>query len=74
MHTTARDSLFQVEGAKIGVTGFSLGGAIAWYVGAVDPRLRVIAPVCGGAGTYHDLLRSQPNARYHSLYFYPAGF
>ncbi len=63
-----------VDGAKIGVTGFSLGGAIAWYAGAADPRLRVIVPVCGGAGTYDDLLRSQPNARYHSQYFYPAGF
>jgi len=63
-----------VDGAKIGVTGFSLGGAIAWYAAAVDERLRVIVPVCGGAGTYDDLLRSQPNARYHSQYFYPAGF
>ena len=63
-----------VDGAKIGVTGFSLGGAIAWYAGAADPRLSVIVPVCGGAGAYDDLLRSQPNARYHSQYFYPAGF
>src|SRR5262245_14867054 len=63
-----------VDGAKIGVTGFSLGGAIAWYAGAADPRLSVIAPVCGGAGAYDDLLRSQSNARYHSQYFYPAGF
>src|SRR5262247_771730 len=63
-----------VDSAKIGVTGFSLGGAIAWYAGAADPRLSVIAPVCGGAGAYDDLLRSQSNARYHSQYFYPAGF
>ncbi len=63
-----------VDGTKLGVTGFSLGGAIAWYTAAVEPRLSVIVPVCGGAGTYDDLLRSQPNARYHSQYFYPAGF
>lgn len=63
-----------VDGAKLGITGFSLGGAIAWYTAAVEPRLSVIVPVCGGAGTYDDLLRSQPNARYHSQYFYPAGF
>ena len=63
-----------VDGKKLGVTGFSLGGAIAWYAAAVEPRLSVIVPVCGGAGTYDDLLRSQPNARYHSQYFYPAGF
>ncbi len=63
-----------VDGAKLGVTGFSLGGAIAWYTAAVEPRLSVIVPVCGGVGTYDDLLNSQPNARYHSQYFYPAGF
>lgn len=63
-----------VDGTKLGITGFSLGGAIAWYTAAVEPRLSVIVPVCGGAGTYDDLLRSQPNARYHSQYFYPAGF
>ncbi len=63
-----------VDGAKLGITGFSLGGAIAWYTAAVEPRLSVIVPVCGGAGTYDDLLNSQPNARYHSQYFYPAGF
>ncbi|MBO0862515.1 MAG: acetylxylan esterase [Chloracidobacterium sp.] len=63
-----------VDAARIGVTGFSLGGAISWYAGAVDTRLSVIAPVCGGAGTYDDLLRFQSNARFHSQYFYPAGF
>jgi dienelactone hydrolase len=63
-----------VDGTKLGVTGFSLGGAIAWYTAAAEPRLSVIVPVCGGAGTYDDLLHSQPNARYHSQYFYPAGF
>jgi hypothetical protein len=36
--------------------------------------LSVIVPVCGGAGTYDDLLRSYKNANYHSQYFYPAGF
>ncbi|MFN0086459.1 MAG: alpha/beta hydrolase family protein [Blastocatellia bacterium] len=63
-----------VDAARIGITGFSLGGAMAWYAAAVDPRLRVIVPVCGGAGTYDDLLKSLPNTRYHSQYFYPAGF
>ena len=63
-----------VEGAKLGITGFSLGGAITWYTAAAEPRLSVIVPVCGGAGTYDDLLRSKPNANYHSQYFYPAGF
>ena len=63
-----------VDRSKIGITGFSLGGAIAWYSAAADPRLTVIVPVCGGAGTYDDLLRSRPNTNYHSIYFYPASF
>lgn len=63
-----------VDGTRIGITGFSLGGAMSWYAGAADPRLSVIVPVCGGAGTYDDLLRYRRNTGYHSQYFYPAGF
>jgi dienelactone hydrolase len=63
-----------VDGTRIGITGFSLGGAMSWYAAAADPRISVIVPVCGGAGTYDDLLRYQPKVNYHSQYFYPAGF
>ncbi len=63
-----------VDRARIGITGFSLGGAVSWYAAAADPRLKVIVPVCGGAGTYHALLQNQRQTGYHSQYFYPAGF
>jgi dienelactone hydrolase len=63
-----------VDGTRIGITGFSLGGAISWYAAAADARISVIVPVCGGAGTYDDLLRYPKNTDYHSQYFYPAGF
>lgn len=63
-----------VDRTRIGVTGFSLGGAMSWYAAAADPRLRVVVPVCGGAGTYDALLRYPQQTRYHSQYFYPAGF
>lgn len=63
-----------VDRTRIGVTGFSLGGAMAWYAAAADPRLRVIVPVCGGAGTYEALTQYQKRTSYHSQYFYPAGF
>jgi dienelactone hydrolase len=63
-----------VDRARIGITGFSLGGAMSWYAAAADPRISVIVPVCGGAGTYDDLLRAPKNTGYHSQYFYPAGF
>ena len=63
-----------VDRTRIGVTGFSLGGAMAWYAAATDPRLRVVVPVCSGAGTYEALTRYQRQTSYHSQYFYPAGF
>jgi len=63
-----------VDRARIGITGFSLGGAVSWYAAAVDPRLSVVAPVCGGVGTYDALLQYQKQTSYHSQYFYPAGF
>jgi dienelactone hydrolase len=63
-----------VDPGRIGITGFSLGGAMSWYAAAADPRISVIVPVCGGAGTYDDLLRYPRNTDYHSQYFYPAGF
>ncbi len=63
-----------VDQTRIGVTGFSLGGAMSWYAAAADPRLTVIVPVCGGVGTYDALLGNQKKTGYHSQYFYPAGF
>src|SRR5262245_30194146 len=64
----------EVDRAGIGITGFSLGGAISWYIAAADPRLSVVVPVCGGAGTYDALLKYQRQTGYHSQYFYPSGF
>ncbi len=63
-----------VDDARIGITGFSLGGAMSWYAAAADPRIKVIVPVCGGVGTYEALLRYKNKTGYHSQYFYPAGF
>jgi dienelactone hydrolase len=63
-----------VDRNRIGITGFSLGGAVSWYAAAADPRLSVIVPVCSGAGTYDALLKYQRQTSYHSQYFYPAGF
>jgi dienelactone hydrolase len=63
-----------VDRARIGITGFSLGGAMTWYTAAADPRLSVIVPVCGGVGTYDALTGDQKRTGYHSQYFYPAGF
>lgn len=37
----------EVDGAKIGVTGRSGGGATSWWVGAIDDRVAAVAPVAG---------------------------
>jgi len=63
-----------VDRTRIGITGFSLGGAMSWYAAAADPRLTVVVPVCGGVGTYRALTADQKKTSYHSQYFYPAGF
>ncbi|MGE5532434.1 MAG: alpha/beta hydrolase [Bacteroidota bacterium] len=39
----ARDD---VDENRMGVTGLSGGGAISWFLGAADDRLKVVAPVC----------------------------
>lgn len=37
----------EVDAEKIGVTGISGGGAMSWWLGAADERVKVVAPVCG---------------------------
>jgi len=37
----------EVDGAKIGLTGRSGGGAYTWYTAAVDERVKVAVPVAG---------------------------
>ncbi len=39
----------EVDQGKIGVTGISGGGAMSWFVAAVDDRIKVVAPVCATA-------------------------
>ncbi|OJW19384.1 MAG: hypothetical protein BGO49_08625 [Planctomycetales bacterium 71-10] len=37
----------EVDPERLGVTGRSGGGAMSWYLGAVDDRLKVVVPVAG---------------------------
>ena len=39
----------EVDAGKLGVTGISGGGAQAWFLAAVDPRIQAVAPVCGNS-------------------------
>lgn len=39
----------EVDPEKLGVTGISGGGAMSWFLAAVDPRVKAAAPVCGAS-------------------------
>jgi len=38
-----------VDSEKLGVTGISGGGALTWYIAAIDPRIKAAATVCGNS-------------------------
>jgi dienelactone hydrolase len=40
-------SLKEVDGERIGVTGRSGGGAYSWWIAAIDDRIKVAVPVAG---------------------------
>jgi len=35
-----------VDGSRMGVTGLSGGGAMSWFLGAADERVKCVVPVC----------------------------
>jgi cephalosporin-C deacetylase-like acetyl esterase len=49
----------EVDGDRLGITGISGGGAVSWWLGAADERVKAVAPVCGtGTLAAHVLERS----------------
>ncbi|MBI3921816.1 MAG: hypothetical protein HY318_10410 [Armatimonadetes bacterium] len=36
----------EVDGRRVGVTGLCQGGICTWFAGALEPRFRLVAPVC----------------------------
>ncbi|MCZ7646013.1 MAG: acetylxylan esterase [Planctomycetota bacterium] len=71
-----------VDPARIGSMGVSQGGTHSWMLGALEPRVAAIAPVCGIC-TYHSLHSGVRDERYdaawlsfldsHGIYYYPPG-
>ncbi len=47
-------SLPEVDAARLGAVGCSGGGALTTFIGALDPRLKVVAPACF-INSYHVL-------------------
>jgi dienelactone hydrolase len=39
----------EVDPENLGVTGISGGGSQSWYIAAIDPRIKAVAPVCGAS-------------------------
>lgn len=42
-----------VDADRMGVTGLSGGGAISWFLGAADERVRAVVPVCQTGSVEH---------------------
>ena len=52
----------QVDAARIGVYGHSMGGKLSMDVASIDRRVKVAAPSCGGTGTAPDVLSGMPGS------------
>jgi hypothetical protein len=50
----------EVDPARIGATGHSMGGKLTVMLAGVDPRIKAAAPSCGGCGEAPDTLRARP--------------
>ena len=61
----------EVDAARIGCFGFSMGSTKSWWVGALDPRVRVVVGACG-LTSYRALIEAGALNR-HGIYFYVPG-
>ncbi len=64
-------ALPEVDGARIGLTGMSLGGMATWTAMACDPAIRAGAAVCGVLGSLSRLIHEGNIWRHSSLVFVP---
>ncbi len=60
-----------VDGAKIGLTGMSLGGLASWYAMACDPWVAAAASICGGLGRLARVIHDGDVDRHSSLIYVP---
>lgn len=60
----------EVDAARVGVTGFSMGATRAWWLLALDERLKAGVPI-GCLTRYQNLIRSEALAAHGIYYFVP---
>ncbi len=65
------ESRREVDRRRIGCFGFSMGSTKAWWLAALDRRVRVAAGACG-LTTYRALIEAQALNR-HGIYYYVPG-
>jgi hypothetical protein len=58
----------EVDGRRLGVLGMSMGATKAWWLAALDPRLKVCIDVCC-LTDFDELIRTRGVGE-HSLYYY----
>jgi len=65
------ESRSEVDSRRIGCFGFSMGSTKAWWLAALEPRIRASAGACG-LTTYRALIEAEALNR-HGIYFYVPG-
>jgi dienelactone hydrolase len=58
----------EVDSARLGTLGMSMGSTMAWWLAALDPRLRVCVDIC--CLTDFDALIESRGLEGHGLYYY----
>jgi hypothetical protein len=61
----------RVDPQRIGLTGMSLGGGVAWYGMACDAGIRTAVPICGSIGSMAAVIH-QRNAERHGSHWFMA--
>jgi len=60
-----------VDTSRIGTVGMSMGSTMAWYLGALDERIKVTVDIC--CLTDFDTLLAKKGLGGHGVYYYVPG-
>lgn len=61
-----------VDSSRVAATGMSFGGITTFFSTAADPRFAAAAPLCGGVGSYRQMLL-RGSTGYHGHYWWVPG-